>query len=47
VLYLAGTAIRIRAEETLLRERFGLAFDAWARETPALIPFALGGSSNP
>ena len=47
VLYLAGTALRIRAEDTLLRERFGPAFDAYARRTPALLPFSFGRSSHP
>ena len=33
-----GTWIRVRAEERLLRETFGPAYDAYAREVPALIP---------
>lgn len=36
--YLAGTAIRIRSEERLLRARFGAAHEAYARKVPALLP---------
>ena len=36
--YLAGTAIRIRSEERLLREAFGHRFDQYARRVPALVP---------
>jgi len=39
VLYVAGTLIRARAEEQLLREQFGAAYDAYAARVPALIPF--------
>lgn len=44
VLYLVGTAFRIHAEDGLLRERFGQAFDDYARRTPALVPL---GFSKP
>lgn len=37
-VYLAGTAIRIRAEDRLLRARFGAAHEAFARDVPALLP---------
>lgn len=37
-IFLAGTAIRIRTEEQLLREAFGLAFDDYARRVPAFLP---------
>ena len=37
-LYLAGTAVRIRQEEALLRSRFGAAHERYVREVPALIP---------
>jgi protein-S-isoprenylcysteine O-methyltransferase Ste14 len=37
-LYLWGTAIRTRAEDNLLAETFGAAFEAYRRATPALIP---------
>jgi protein-S-isoprenylcysteine O-methyltransferase Ste14 len=37
-LYLAGTAIRIRDEEALLREQFGEEHARYVREVPALIP---------
>lgn len=36
--YLAGTTIRIRREESLLRETFGAQFEEYAREVPALVP---------
>ena len=39
VLYVAGTLIRMRAEERLLREQFGAAYDAYAARVSALIPF--------
>ena len=39
ILHIAGTEIRIRSEETLLRSRFGEEFDTWARHTWAYIPF--------
>jgi protein-S-isoprenylcysteine O-methyltransferase Ste14 len=38
VVFLAGTAIRVRAEERLLRETFGAAFDDYARRVPAFLP---------
>lgn len=38
VLYLAGTAIRIRTEENLLRRTFGSNFDEYARRVPSFIP---------
>ena len=47
LLYLVGTAFRMRAEEALLREQFGAAFDAYARQTPALFPLSFSRSSNP
>jgi protein-S-isoprenylcysteine O-methyltransferase Ste14 len=37
-LYAAGTALRVRSEERLLREAFGAEFDEYARRVPALIP---------
>ncbi len=37
-IYLAGTLMRIRIEERLLREQFGAAYDDYARDVPALIP---------
>lgn len=37
-VFVAGTLIRIPAEERLLRTAFGETWDAWARRTPALIP---------
>lgn len=37
-LYLAGTAARVRSEETVLRETFGRRFDAYARTVPRWIP---------
>ena len=37
---LAGTWMRVTIEDGLLRGAFGEAFEAWARRTPAVIPFA-------
>jgi len=37
-IYLAGTTIRIRSEERLLRSRFGAAHEAYSRNVPALLP---------
>jgi protein-S-isoprenylcysteine O-methyltransferase Ste14 len=39
VLHVAGTEIRIRSEETLLRSRFGEEYDTWARRVRAYVPF--------
>lgn len=38
-LYLAGTIVRIRDEEQLLRAQFGEEHPRYAREVPALFPF--------
>jgi protein-S-isoprenylcysteine O-methyltransferase Ste14 len=38
VIFLAGTAIRIRMEEKLLRGTFGAAFDDYASRVPAFFP---------
>jgi protein-S-isoprenylcysteine O-methyltransferase Ste14 len=38
VVFALGTAIRIRAEEQLLRDTFGQTFDDYARSVPALLP---------
>jgi protein-S-isoprenylcysteine O-methyltransferase Ste14 len=38
-LYIAGTEIRIRVEEGLLRARFGEEFEAYRRMVPAYLPF--------
>ena len=38
VVFAAGTAVRIRAEENLLREAFGAKFDDYARRVPAFLP---------
>jgi protein-S-isoprenylcysteine O-methyltransferase Ste14 len=38
LLFIAGTYIRIRSEERLLREAFGPEFEEYARAVPALIP---------
>ena len=40
-LYLAGTFIRIRDEEKLLRAQFGAEHARYVREVPALIPLVL------
>jgi len=39
VAFIAGTEIRIRAEERLLAERFGDSFSAYRARTSAYIPF--------
>jgi protein-S-isoprenylcysteine O-methyltransferase Ste14 len=39
VVFAAGTAIRVRSEEKLLREAFGAEFEAYARKVPAVVPF--------
>jgi protein-S-isoprenylcysteine O-methyltransferase Ste14 len=38
LLFLAGTYVRVRSEERLLRGAFGGAFDEYARKVPAFIP---------
>jgi protein-S-isoprenylcysteine O-methyltransferase Ste14 len=38
-LYIAGTEIRIHAEEGLLRARFGEEFEAYRKSVPAYLPF--------
>jgi len=38
-LYIAGTEIRIHAEEGLLRTRFGQQFEEYRRQVPAYVPF--------
>lgn len=38
LLFIAGTCIRIRSEERLLRAAFGSEFETYARNVPALIP---------
>jgi protein-S-isoprenylcysteine O-methyltransferase Ste14 len=45
-LFIAGTLIRVRAEEHLLRERFGPEYDAFARRVPALIPRLRGARTD-
>lgn len=39
VIYYAGTMIRVRSEETLLRGQFGAEFDEYARRVPAIVPW--------
>jgi protein-S-isoprenylcysteine O-methyltransferase Ste14 len=38
VVFCAGSVVRIRAEERLLRTAFGETWEAWARRTPAFVP---------
>jgi protein-S-isoprenylcysteine O-methyltransferase Ste14 len=42
LLYVAGTEIRVRAEEALLAERFGAAFRAYRERVPAYLPLPRG-----
>jgi protein-S-isoprenylcysteine O-methyltransferase Ste14 len=39
VLHIAGTEIRIRSEEKLLRSRFGEEYDKWSHRVWAYVPF--------
>jgi protein-S-isoprenylcysteine O-methyltransferase Ste14 len=39
VLFLIGTEVRVRIEETLLATRFGEEFKSYKREVPAYLPF--------
>jgi len=41
LLFLAGTALRVRVEERLLRATFGETYDAYARRVPAVVPRVL------
>lgn len=38
-LFIAGTEIRVRAEDRLLASRFGAEFEAYKRSVPAYLPF--------
>jgi protein-S-isoprenylcysteine O-methyltransferase Ste14 len=38
-VFIVGAEIRIRAEEGLLRAKFGGEFEAYRRSVPAYIPF--------
>ena len=38
LLYAAGTAVRVRSEERLLREAFGEEFERYTRRVPAVVP---------
>lgn len=38
VFFIAGTVIRVRTEEKILRAEFGPEFDAYATRVPAIIP---------
>jgi protein-S-isoprenylcysteine O-methyltransferase Ste14 len=37
-IFAIGTAVRVRSEEKLLREAFGVEFEAYARKVPAVVP---------
>jgi protein-S-isoprenylcysteine O-methyltransferase Ste14 len=39
VIYVIGTEIRVHAEDGILRQRFGAAFDNYARRVKAYVPF--------
>jgi protein-S-isoprenylcysteine O-methyltransferase Ste14 len=38
LLFWVGSVVRIKAEERLLSGAFGAKWEAWARQTPALVP---------
>jgi protein-S-isoprenylcysteine O-methyltransferase Ste14 len=38
VIFFAGTIIRVRSEEKLLREAFGEQFENYAQHIPAIVP---------
>jgi protein-S-isoprenylcysteine O-methyltransferase Ste14 len=38
LLLVAGTYVRVRAEERLLRSAFGAGFEAYAGKVPAFLP---------
>jgi len=38
LVYLIGTAVRIRSEERLLREKFGVEFEDYVSRVPAILP---------
>jgi protein-S-isoprenylcysteine O-methyltransferase Ste14 len=42
-LYGAGTLVRVRSEERLLRAAFGATYDAYARRVPAVVPWSRAG----
>jgi len=42
-LFYAGTLVRTRIEDRLLRAQFGEAFEAYARAVPSLFPWRRGG----
>jgi protein-S-isoprenylcysteine O-methyltransferase Ste14 len=39
VLFIAGTEIRVRTEDDLLRGRFAAEFENWRRSVPAYLPY--------
>ncbi len=39
VFFIAGTEVRVRAEDRLLASRFGAEFEAYRKSVPAYIPF--------
>jgi protein-S-isoprenylcysteine O-methyltransferase Ste14 len=41
LIFIVGTEIRVRTEETLLASRFGEEFKAYKRQVPAYIPFLI------
>jgi protein-S-isoprenylcysteine O-methyltransferase Ste14 len=38
IVFAIGTVVRVRSEEKLLREVFGVEFEAYARKVPAVVP---------
>jgi protein-S-isoprenylcysteine O-methyltransferase Ste14 len=42
IVFLAGTGIRVRAEDRLLASRFAAEFDSYRQAVPALLPWPRG-----
>lgn len=45
VLISVGTAIRVRAEEKLLRDQFGAEYEEYARRVPGIVPIRFGAGA--
>ncbi len=47
IVYLVGTLVRIRSEETLMRGAFGSEFEAYQKTVPALLPMRRSYNREP